>query len=133
MSFIAPSVTDQTPTIAKLLTVPAVSSLTYSTQSIQVPLSVLNRVVVFMPPGTNYAVGVGVGINGKKFIPTEDVSDYIYGPGFAHDYPAGWQVQDAVEIFFRQENLYNHRIYVALYCDRRPTQKTSGNNLVLPS
>ena len=126
-------VTDQTPTIAKLLTLTPVAVQTDVTVTIPVPLSVLNQALVFMPPGVNYSIGVGVGFNGRKLIPTEDASDYIYGSTFPHVYPAGWQVQNGVDIFFRKNNTLPHRIYVALYLDRRPTQKESSSFLVLPS
>ena len=87
---------------------------------------------VFMPPGVNYSVGVGIGFNGMKLIPLSDSPDeFLYGSG-QHIHPAGWQVQNGVDVFFRQNNRYPHRIYVAFDLDRRPTQVQSGPSLVMP-
>lgn len=123
-------VTDLRPTVAKLLTVAPVATEQTTTQSISVPLGILERVIVYIPPGCNYSVGVGVGFNTKKLIPTEGSTDFIYGPNFPHEYAAGWQVNNAVEVFFRQRNLLQHRIYVALYISRLDLVSSSG--MVLP-
>lgn len=133
MSSINPGVVDRTPTVAKLLTVEPVLEPADSVQHISVPLAILDKVLIFMPPGCNYSVGVAIGFNGKKFIPTEDPDDFVYGSGFDHYYSGGWQVQSQVDVFFRQRNYIRHRIYVALYLDRRPTEKQSGPGLIVPS
>lgn len=118
-------VSDLRPTVSKLLTVPAVTSETTSTQSISVPLGMLDKVIIFVPPGCNYSVGVGVGFNGRKLIPTESTTEYIYGPGFPHEFQAGWQVQSSVDVFFKQRNLYSHRIWVGLYITRIDLSQSS--------
>lgn len=118
-------VSDLRPTVSKLLTVPAVTVETFSTQTIAVPLGMLDRVVVFVPPGCNYSVGVGIGFNNRKLIPTESTTEYIYGPGFQHEFQAGWQVQGNVDVFFKQRNLYQHRIWVGLYITRLDLSTTS--------
>lgn len=125
-------VRDETPTVSRLIVVPVVSETTDTIVNVPVPLAILTKCVVFMPPGVNYSVGVGVGFNGKKFIPTDDPDDFIYGSGFPHEYLAGWQVQNGVDVFLHQNNVFPHRIYVALYLDRRPTQSAPKSTLIVP-
>jgi len=125
-------VTDQTPTISKFITVAAVTVTQNLTVTVPVPLSVLVNTYLFMPPGVNWQIGVAFGFNGKKFIPTDDVDGFLYGSGVMHVHPAGWQVQNGIDVFLRCNNLLSHRIYVAFDLDRRPTQANTQSSLVLP-
>lgn len=125
-------VSDQTPTVSRLIQLEPEADGTKTTVLLPVPLSILVKVKIYIPIGCNYSIGVGVGFNGRKLIPIDEPpNDYLFGPG-EHHHPAGWQVQDAVSIFFLQNNRLPHRIYVALDLDRRPTQAPTTSNLIVP-
>ena len=131
-----PPVTSMRPVIVRSITYPAVTAETTVNTDVSVPYAVLESVRFFLPPGTNYSVKLALEFSGKRFVPTENATDWVVGSGVVHEFPVGIPVRPSVRVVALCDNFYSHTVYVALQMNRGPIQAAAelrGGTMVAPS
>jgi hypothetical protein len=112
---------DLVPVVVETITYAPHAAATVEHSTIAVPReAVVRQVRVFMPPGTNGSVRLQVGYLGRRYVPTTDTDDYIYGSGFEHRYPWDMPVTKEVDVWAWCWNSYSHEITVSLDLDYKP-------------